>query len=197
MGVSKCLKLKTNENINLNQFFYLGRITKRKGINWFVEEVLPSFPNKKLLIGGPIADTKEFEAISKSKQVDYLGVLNQKEIIELHRSSFLTIFPNFRNNNELDFEGFGISFLEAISNGGLPITTVFQGLRSATLDGKIGICMKDNSASTWLSAIEDITSKGLLYRKNIIENGQQLINENFLWEDIFERTINEYKKLFQ
>lgn len=197
MGVSRCLKIKTNENVNLNQFFYLGRITKRKGIKWFVEEVLPSFPEKKLLLGGPIVDLKEFEEISKSKQVDYIGVLEQKEIIELHRSSFLTIFPNFIDNNELDFEGFGISFLEAISNGGLPITTLYQGLKSATLGGKIGICMNDNVASTWLSKIEETASQGLSYRKKIIENSQQLINENFLWEDIFESTMNEYKKLFQ
>ena len=41
-----------------------------------------------------------------------------------------------------------------------------KGLKSATLDGQIGICMQDNLASNWFSKIEEIASQGLSYRKN-------------------------------
>lgn len=195
MGVTKCKPFNSKIVVDKNQFFFLGRITKRKGVSWFVNQVLPNFPEKKLLFAGPITDKSEFEAIIRSTQVKYLGILSEKDILNLHQRSSLTIFPSIENEENFDFEGFGISFVEALANGGLPIASIYQGLNSASLNGKIGICMNNNSSKSWTAAIKKFENEGLEHRKRLINEGQNLINDNFLWEEIFNKTIYEYKKI--
>jgi phosphatidyl-myo-inositol dimannoside synthase len=195
MGVEECQPFNEDVVVDKNQFFFLGRITKRKGVSWFVREVLPNFPEKKLIVAGPISDKHEFESIIKSTQVEYLGALPKKQIINLHQSSLLTIFPSIVDEKNIDFEGFGISFIEALANGGLPIATIYQGLNSASLNSKIGLCLNDNSTKSWIHKIEKFQNQGLEHRKKMIKEGQNLINENFLWEHIFNKTNQEYKNI--
>lgn len=195
MGVTECKPFSSEVLVDKNQLFFLGRITKRKGVSWFVNHVLPNFPEKKLLFAGPISDISEFEDISRSTQVEYMGILSERDVPKLHQRSLLTIFPSIENEEHTDFEGFGISFIEALANGGLSIATIYQGLNSASLNGRIGICMKNNSSNSWIAAIKKFEKDGLEYRKRLINEGQNLINDNFLWEKIFKKTIHEYKKI--
>jgi phosphatidylinositol alpha-1,6-mannosyltransferase len=196
MGVTECRHFITKK-VDKNQFFFLGRIAKRKGVSWFTSQILPNFPDKKLLIAGPISDKIEFENILKSSQVEYLGTLSETEIIKLHQNSFLTIFPNLVDDLNIDFEGFGISFIESLANGGLPIASMHQGLNSASLSGQIGLCISDNQSANWIKAINTLEIKGLEYRKKLIAKGQNLIEDNFLWEKIFDTTMIEYKNIIE
>lgn len=194
MGVDSCFQAPKSLSVDVDQFFYVGRIVKRKGISWFIKNVLVHFPEKKLLISGPILDKREFKIIQNSPQVTYLGVLNEKEIVKLHQESFITIFPNLIEYASNDFEGFGITFLEAIANGGLSMATLHQGVISSSLNGKIGVCLNTNSSDDWKNKIQEIELQGLDNRQKIISSSQSLIEKNFLWEVVFRTTEREYKK---
>ena len=196
MGVTECRDFNP-KRVDANQFFFLGRIAKRKGVSWFTSQILPNFPDKKLLIAGPISDKIEFEKILKSSQVEYVGTPSETEIIKLHQNSFLTIFPNLVDDLNIDFEGFGISFIESLANGGLPIASIHQGLNSASLSGQIGVCISDNKSTNWINAINTLENKGLQHRKKLITKGQNLIQDNFLWEKIFDSTMIEYKNIIK
>ena len=42
---------------------------------------------------------------------------------------------------------------------------------------------------------EELKTNGLNYRNSIIKQNQKLVQENFIWKDIFNLTINHYERL--
>lgn len=178
-----------------NQFFYVGRILHRKGLSWFCENILSEFHNYQLLFAGPIIDTDEFEKVSLHPQTKYLGKISETEKAKLYKSSLLTIIPNLIDTDQIDFEGFGISFLEVSANGGIPLVTKTQGFITSSLDGKMQITIDNNNPDEWIRNIKNVQSHNLRERKEIIFKNQKLIEENFLWEKVFEQTVNFYEEI--
>ncbi len=190
MGVDKTIR--GEQLYNKNQIFFLGRIVERKGLSWFVENILVHFKDLKLVFAGPIINQLEFNKIISSPQTEYLGLISDNEIIYYHQSSFLTIFPTLTNTKN-EFEGFGISFIESISNGGLAMATLYQGLGSSSLNGKIGITVASNDSNEWIKAINTAKKYSPNERESVIHGSQKLIDLNFLWNDIFLKTIKVYE----
>tara|TARA_B100000242_G_C42996342_1_gene462729 strand:- start:98 stop:1156 length:1059 start_codon:yes stop_codon:yes gene_type:complete len=194
MGIEKIIK--SNEvDVNVNQFFFIGRIVERKGLAWFCENVLCHFPAVKLFFAGPIIDKHEFKKINNYSQTEYLGVIDDKLKNKYIKNSFVTVMPNLINSNDFDFEGFGISFLEVLANNGLPIVTKTQGINTSSLNGTINVTIDSNSPIDWINKINELQTKGLKNRKNLIASSQKLIEENFLWINIFKNTFLLYEKL--
>lgn len=195
MGIEKINSSVIKKNIELNQFFFIGRIVKRKGLSWFCENVLNHFQDTKLYFAGPIVDKNEFYKIKNSKQTEYLGIIDEKTKNKYISESFLTIVPNLINLENYDFEGFGISFLEIIANNGLPIITQTQGINTSSMNGRIGVTLKNNDPSSWIEKITYLRKEGSVMRTKIILDSQKLIKENFIWKDIFNKTFTFYKNI--
>lgn len=194
MGIEKII-ISNEKDVNVNQFFFIGRIVERKGLAWFCENVLCQFPAVKLFFAGPIIDKNEFKKIITSSQTKYLGVIDEELKNTYIKNSFITVMPNLINSNDYDFEGFGISFLEVLANNGLPIITRTQGINTSSINGAINVTVNSNSTIDWINKIKELQNKGLNNRNNLIANSQKLIEENFLWKYIFKNTFLLYEKL--
>ena len=195
MGIDKVNKLDQKKKVIQNEIFFIGRITKRKGLSWFCNNVLINLKNTKLFFAGPIIDKDEFDQINSFSSTEYLGIINEKEKTERIQTSFFTIIPNLIDSNNTDFEGFGITLLEVVAKGGLPILTKTQGLITSSLNGKIGISISSNDPVEWMDKINELNYKGLEFRNMLIYNNQKLVSENFMWKDIFNNTFDFYKKI--
>lgn len=195
MGIHKINSFDLKNKVNVNQFFYFGRIVERKGLSWFCKNVLDQFSEVKLYFAGPIVDKKEFEKINSSPQTEYLGIIDESTKLKYISESFITVIPNLVDSENYDFEGFGISFLEVVANNGLPLITQTQGINTSSMNGRIGVTLKNNDSILWISKILHLQKEGIILRNKIIQNSQDLIKENFLWKDIFSKTFAFYKQI--
>jgi len=195
MGIHKIKLNDFKKKVYPNQLFFIGRIVERKGLGWFCENVLIHFPEVKLYFAGPIVDKSEFNKINSSSQTEYLGIIDELTKYKYISESFLTVIPNIIDKENYDFEGFGISFLEITANNGLPLITQTQGINTSSMNGKIGVTLKNNDAISWINKISYLQKNGLLLRKKIILNNQKLIKENFIWKDIFKKTFTFYENI--
>ena len=195
MGIAEVNKLNQKKKVKQNEIFFIGRITKRKGLSWFCNNVLINLKNTKLFFAGPIIDKDEFYKVNSFSNTEYLGVINEKHKTERIQTSFFTIIPNLIDDDNTDFEGFGITLLEIVANGGLPVLTKTQGLITSSLNGKIGISISSNNPNEWIDKINELNYKGLEFRNMLIYKNQKLVSENFIWKDIFSYTFDFYKKI--
>ena len=97
-----------------NYILYVGRRTRYKNFNFFVESIVPllsASPDLKLVCIGPSFNGDEKEFLNKSgilKQAVSIGV-SDDVLYSIYRHALVFVFPSI-------FEGFGIPILEAFAN---------------------------------------------------------------------------------
>ena len=91
---------------------FAGRLVKRKGLSWFVREVLPLLPDSLTLdVAGTVWDASE-EAALADPRVRFLGPLPQDELARRFAAALCVIVPNIAPENG-EYEGFGLVAPEA------------------------------------------------------------------------------------
>ena len=75
------------------------------------------------------------------------------------------------------------------------MATKTQGIITSSLNGRIRLTVESSKPDEWISKIEELKTNGLNYRNSIIKQNQKLVQENFIWKDIFNLTINHYERL--
>ena len=169
------------------QLIYTGSLYPHKNIEVVLKALknLPEF-SLKLVGARNIFQQETMELVKKhkvEKQVDFLGRLSDKKLIELYSESFAFVFPSFS-------EGFGLPGLEAMATNlpviasEIPIFKEIYGDAAAYFNPK---------SSAELVEIINILEPS---RKDLIKNGQKII-EKYSWETMVNTTINEYKKIIQ
>lgn len=141
---------------NQTKLLSLGRLIKRKGHVWFIENVFTKLPESYIyLIAG---NGREFDAIAETirrrnldKRIRLLGFVSEEEKACLFEKADLFIMPNIYDEN--DQEGFGIVLLEAGSYS-LPIVAAdIEGIKDAIIDGVTGILVEERNVNAYLNAI--------------------------------------------
>ncbi len=135
----------------------LGRLIKRKGHRWFIENVFIHLPETYVyLIAG---NGQEFDRIAETvrrngldRRVRLLGYVSEEEKACLFEMADLFIMPNISDEN--DQEGFGIVLLEAGSYALPTIAADIEGITDAIIDGKTGILVKEKDVEGYLNAIQ-------------------------------------------
>jgi len=172
----------------------LGRLTKRKGITWFVENIMSKLDdNIVYLIAGQGSEEKNIkEAITKSKtinQVIMLGEVTEDEKDILYQTSDIFIMSNIKVEN--DKEGFGLTPLEA-SAAELPVVaSKIEGITDAIIDNKNGYLVEAENENQFIEKINSV-----LNSKEEVNIGRKFRNyteENFDWNKI----ILKYEKEFE
>lgn len=180
-------QLEKKLNISLENKIILltvGRLVKRKGIDWFINNVMPSLYNKYIyLISG---DGKEREEIKNSifkknlqNNVFLLGKTDFETLKLLYNASDLFIMPNITVKG--DTEGFGIVLIEAGSCGLPVIASNIEGIKDAVINGKTGWLIAERNTSEFINTIK----KKPLSKDKVRE---EVIN-NFDWEKIARRYL--------
>jgi phosphatidylinositol alpha-1,6-mannosyltransferase len=139
---------------------FVGRLVRRKGVAWFVAEVLPALatrhPDVKLVVLG---DGPERRAIAASAtahgvgdRIVWLGARGDDEKASWFATAAVCVMPNIAVAG--DMEGFGIVALEAAAAGCPVVAADLEGLRDAITNGQSGTLVPSEDASAWVRAVE-------------------------------------------
>ncbi len=188
-GTKKELREKLSKEINVdlkNKKILLtsGRLVKRKGVEWFVNNVFSKLSKDYIyLISGEGNEKDNIQrAIEKNKlenKVFILGKTNFKTLKLLYNSANFFIMPNIHIGGNI--EGFGIVAIEAGSCGLPVITSGIEGIKDAVIPGKTGWIVGEKNIEGFVDKIE----KSQLDSKKIKEE----IKKHFDWEKIAKKYL--------
>jgi glycosyltransferase involved in cell wall biosynthesis len=136
--------------------FSIGRLIKRKGIQWFVSNVLPLLGDEYIyLIAGQGPESAAIaRAVSKhglEGRVYLLGRISDEEKFCLYRNAYLYIMPNIPVPG--DAEGFGITIIEAAVCGLPAIASDLEGIPDAMINGATGTLVEQLNHGQYAKAI--------------------------------------------
>jgi phosphatidylinositol alpha-1,6-mannosyltransferase len=160
----------------------VGRLVPRKGVAWFVREVVPRLGDAYLYL--IVGDGPDFAPVAKAvgeldlgRQVFLLGRVTTEMRNRLLHSSDVFVMPN--REVEGDVEGFGIAAIEAGCCGLPVIASDLQGLKDAVIHGSTGFLVEAENAGAFVENIRNMRLKR--------EAVRSLVVETFDWEKISER----------
>lgn len=163
-----------------------GRLAKRKGVAWFIRNILPTLPKETLyIVAGDGADRenirKAVEETRSFERVKLLGYVTNRARDILMNTCDIFIQPNIRVPG--DMEGFGITPIEASSCGIPVIVSRIEGLRDAFADGKNGIFAEPENVEDWRRKVEHLIGNKE-ERKAFGERARHYTARHFDWATI-------------
>jgi len=163
----------------------VGRLVPRKGVAWFVENVIPCLDTSYLyLIAGDGPEFQRIQTLLEHHQiwdrVCLLGRVNDEKRNTIYNASDIFIMPNISILD--DIEGFGIVAIEAGCCGLPVIASRIQGIQDAVLEGITGYLVKEGNAEDFLVKIKNM--------KLDKEKIRSAVNSTFEWGKIYKRYRN-------
>lgn len=139
----------------------VGRLVKRKGVEWFLESVFPlliqKYPMIQYYIVGNGKRKKAIEKIIRSKglssNVHLLSHVEDAERNALIQQAHVFVMPNIQE--PFNMEGFGIVCIEASIRGLQVAASRTEGIQDAVIEGKTGLFFRPHDSS---SAVEKIST---------------------------------------
>jgi glycosyltransferase involved in cell wall biosynthesis len=170
----------------------VGRLAKRKGVAWFVRNVLPALPENILYLVAGVGPEEDHiqEAIRENKmgdRVKLLGRVSEYNRLLLLRIANLFIQPNIPVKH--DIEGFGIALIEATAEGLPVVASRLEGLQEAIADGQNGILVEPENPASFVSAINKLLSDES-ERKRFGNQAKKFTREHYHWEKISAQYID-------
>jgi glycosyltransferase involved in cell wall biosynthesis len=135
----------------------LGRLVPRKGVRWFVSEVMSRLPdNVVYVVAGSGGDEDAIRSAiagigPAGRRVLILGQVDGELRDALFTGADLFIMPNVVVPG--DMEGFGLVAIEAAAAGALVVASELEGIRDAVIDGETGVLVAPGDASTFVERI--------------------------------------------
>jgi len=168
-----------------------GRLVKRKGVAWFIRNVLPKLEENIIyVVLGDGPDKKNIlaaiSAAKLEKKVRFLGYQPDRIKNILLNTCDIFVQPNIKVRG--DMEGFGISVIEATTCK-LPVVVAnLEGLRDAIQDGRNGFLVESGNADAWANKINELLSNDE-FRKDFGEKARKFTIENYSWENVAKRYL--------
>jgi glycosyltransferase involved in cell wall biosynthesis len=181
--------------INRQVLLTTGRLVPRKGVEWFVQNVLPAvvkqLPNTLYIVVGEGPKKADIQRAVDAKKLHanvlLLGQINDQKRNMLYNLADLFLMPNIPMDN--DGEGFGLVALEAASCGTPVIGAELEGIKDAIKPGKSGYLVSPEDAEAWAKLIIQELQKPSLARADV----RQYVVVNRSWQ----RVATEYAKVFK
>ena len=139
----------------------LGRLVRRKGVAWFVAQVLPHAERDVVhLVAGAGPAEERIRRVARSRglqdRVRLLGRVSREDRELLLRGADLFVQPNIHVYG--DMEGFGLVNVEAAVRD-LPVLAAdIEGIPDAVVDGETGWLVTSQDAPRWRLRLEDLLS---------------------------------------
>lgn len=138
---------------------FVGRLVRRKGLEWFVRFVLPRVAayraDARLAVIGRGPERKVIQAAALAAgvadRIDWLGAVPESEKQAWLQRASVCIVPNVHVPD--DVEGYGIVALEAAAAGCPLVVADVDGLREAIAEGRGGLLVRSQDADAWTTAI--------------------------------------------
>jgi glycosyltransferase involved in cell wall biosynthesis len=169
-----------------SHILFVGRLAPRKGCGWFVRNVMPLLsPEITLRVAGNVWDQDERDALDDPR-VEYLGPVYGEALIREYASALCVIVPT------RDFEGFGLTALEAAASGGLVLASDHSGLRQSVVDGTTGFLIETDDVHAWTRKIAEIHAWSPVERRRFIERSLETLEERNSWERVAREMTTVY-----
>lgn len=135
-----------------------GRLVRRKGVEWFIHNVMPHLNNAIYLVVGEGEEREQISSAITSHSLDnkvlLLGRVSDQDLLDCYFNVDLFVMPNIHIENNV--EGFGLVALEASLAGTLVIASDADGIPDAVIDKKNGILIKSGDSKAFIEVINDI-----------------------------------------
>jgi phosphatidylinositol alpha-1,6-mannosyltransferase len=147
----------------------LGRLVRRKGVSWFVANVLPQLGDDTtyLIAGeGPMLDEIEASITSAGvrEKVRLLGRVDDDARRLLLRGADVFVMPNVPVAG--DMEGFGMVAGEAACSGALVVASRLEGIKESVVDGTTGILVEPEMPEGFVDVLRAVGGdRGALARQ--------------------------------
>jgi len=175
----------------------LGRLVKRKGVAWFIKEVVDKSCDSYIyIIAGDGPEKSNINKIIKKNglqnRVFYIGSVSDKEKELLYSTADLFIQPNIKVPG--DIEGFGLVVLEAASYGLSVVASDIEGLRDAIHNGLTGVLVQERNVAQYKKAIT-LFLENDENRKQFGVNARRYVMKYYSWDNIAKEYVNILKQL--
>jgi glycosyltransferase involved in cell wall biosynthesis len=174
-----------------------GRLAKRKGVAWFIRNVMPALPAEYIyVIAGDGKDKENVTSAIAEKNLSTsvlaLGYVSDEVRNQLWATCDLFIQPNIKIAG--DMEGFGISVIEAGACRLPVLASNLEGLKDAIKDGKNGFLVEPENAGAYLLKITELFTNGSpreIYGQAV----RDYVLENYQWQNIAKQYLTEIEKV--
>ncbi|MEX0647961.1 MAG: glycosyltransferase family 4 protein [Balneolaceae bacterium] len=171
----------------------VGRQVKRKGHQWFIEEVMGNIKTDVtyLMVGdGPENENIEY-AREQSPLKDHIIIAGRQpeEILNAaYAAADLFVMPNIPVKG--DMEGFGIVLLEANRAGVPAVAADLEGIKDVIEQGVNGYRIPHGEAEKFANKIDDVLNNEL---EKLSESAKEYVNANFSWNSVADKYITYLK----
>jgi phosphatidylinositol alpha-1,6-mannosyltransferase len=142
-----------------------GRLVRRKGVLWFIDNVLPELLAKQpvlYLVSGIGKDQEVIEAAIREhgleQNVYMLGRVSNELLHSIYNAADVFVMPNIPVAN--DMEGFGL----VASCGTMVIASKLEGIQDAIIDGKNGVLIEPLHVAEYVTVLNRELHKPSLNR---------------------------------
>ncbi|MCD6149976.1 glycosyltransferase family 4 protein [bacterium] len=175
----------------------LGRLAKRKGVTWFINNVMRQLDKNIIyVVAGEGKDKRAIEkAVKKNdlqNRIKLLGNISNEEKLKLYNNVDVFIQPNIEVKG--DMEGFGLVVLEAASCELPVVASNLEGLKDAIQNGQNGFLVKPYDSESYKKKIEYLLNDDG-FRKKFGQRARKYTIENYSWEKIAGRYLEEIGKV--
>lgn len=186
-----------------NAILTASRLVPAKGLDRIIDALalLKNKSNFHLYLGGGNEEAQSNEEIETHKKIDELisKYRMQKKVTKIGYVDHDTILPAYYRNSELfilggRYEPFGLTTLEAMACGTVPIVSSVAGSREVIIDGLNGFIVDTHDRKQLAERIQQLLEDSKM-RKKMSENAAFTIKEHYSWDTISEKLINLYFKL--
>lgn len=176
----------------------VGRLVKRKGVAWFVENVLPKLEdlNYRYVVVGSGEDESRIKALVKNlgleDRVILTGRIDQDLLDAAYREADIFAMPNIHVDG--DMEGFGIVACEAAAAENIVIASAIEGIRDAIKNGKNGILVESGDADAFARVIRDVRDNRDDYRDEA-KSFAEYTRKHYSWKKICDEYIDLFRQM--
>jgi len=170
----------------------LGRLVRRKGVAWFVENVMPQLDSDitYIIAGAGPEQAHIAAAIAEHKleeRVILAGSVSEDEKELLFRTADIFVQPNIPVSG--DIEGFGLVVLEAAAHGLVVIASDLEGLGDAITNGENGYLVSPENARAYYDCITALLAdRDSMQRFGVHARSHTL--DNHAWSLIADRYLD-------
>lgn len=191
-NIERVAQIKKKYNLrNKIILFSIGRLIKRKGFDKVIEimpELIKEIPNLEYFIAGDGPSEEYLKNIAVSqKNVHFLGNISDEE--KWSWLNLCDIFISPTREEDGNFDGFGITFLEANLAGKPVIAGDSGGVRDAVHDGVSGLLANPENSEEIKEAIIKL-GRDENSRKKLGKQGRERTIKYFNWKEQIKKISN-------
>jgi len=173
----------------------VGRQVKRKGHQWFIEEVLDKIESDVIymIIGdGPEHDSINLarEASSLKQKIIITGKQPEEILNAAYAGADLFVMPNIPVKG--DMEGFGIVLLEANRAGVPAVASDLEGIKDVIVQGVNGYRVPAGDAGMFAAKVDQVLNSEL---KNLSKKAEDFVKKTFNWDAVVDKYLAFLKSL--